>query len=184
MPSLVSLESHAGSPVRLAALALAALLVVLPGAADGQSGPAAAGQSAAAAGDQAAAPAEKAPSAFKWNWDNTLTWGLGFRVAETDKRIIGIAAGGTGFSVNGDDGNQNYKTGLFTNAVKITSEFEFSYKRFGGFVRGFAFYDFTNQNGDRARTPLSDDAKDRVGARAEFRDAFAVVPIRRRVASR
>ena len=42
----------------------------------------------------------------------------------------------------------------------------------GGFVRGFAFYDFVNQNGDRARTPLTDAAKDRVGARAEFRDAF------------
>ena len=173
MPPLVSLGSHVGAPARLAAIALAALLVVLPVAAAAQSGPTAAGQPAATAGAQAAAPADRAPSEFKWNWDNTLTWGVGFRVAETDKRIIGVAAGGTGFSVNGDDGNQNYKTGLFTNAVKITSEFEFSYKRFGGFVRGFAFYDFTNQNGDRARTPLSDDAKDRVGARAEFRDAFA-----------
>ncbi len=184
MPPLVLLGSHVGAPARLAAIALAALLVLLPTAAAGQSGPAAAGQPAATAGAQAVAPADKAPSAFKWNWDNTLTWGLGIRVAETDTRIIGVAAGGTGFSVNGDDGNQNYKTGLFTNAVKVTSEFEFSYKQFGGFVRGFAFYDFTNQNGDRARTPLSDAAKERVGARAEFRDAFAVVPIRKRVAPR
>ena len=188
MPSCVPSPSHAGRPARLATLALAVLLGALPGAAiaqdaktaagqsataaAGQTATAAAGQTATAAGDQAAAPAQKSPSAFKWNWDNTLTYGLGFRVVRPDNRIIGVAAGGTAFSVNGDDGNQNYKTGLFTNAAKITSEFEFSYKQVGGFVRVFAFYDIANQNGDRARTPLSSDAKDRVGARAEFRDAF------------
>ncbi len=121
---------------------------------------AAAGQSAPPPADQAAAPADKAPSEFKWSWGNTLTYGLGFRVADPDKRLIGVSAGGTAFSVNGDDGNQNYKKGLFTNAAKITSEFEFSYKqKVGGFVRGFAFYDFVNQNGDRARTPLTDDGQ-------------------------
>jgi hypothetical protein len=75
--------------------------------------------------------------------------------------------------VNGDDGNLNYDTGIFTNAVKWTTEFQFSYKDFGGFFRGFAFYDFENENSDRARTPLSDDALTRVGKRAEVRDAFA-----------
>ena len=124
-------------------------------------------------------------SDFKWNWDNTITYGLGFRAARIrDKRLIGLAAGGTAFSVNGDDGNQNYDTGIFTNAVKITSEFEFSYKNFGGFVRGFAFYDFENENGDRARTPLTDDAKDRVGSRAEIRDAFVYVPLQARARCR
>jgi len=172
MTSFVPPQSHAGKPARLAALALAVLLGALPAAVAGQDVKAAAGQSGTSAGDQPGAPADKPPSAFKWNWDNTVTYGLGFRVAESDKRIIGVAAGGTGFSVNGDDGNQNYKKGVFTNAAKITSEFEFSYKQVGGFVRAFAFYDITNQNGDRARTPLSDAAKKRVGARAEFRDAF------------
>ena len=28
----------------------------------------------------------KAPSGFKWNWDNTITYGLGFRVSDPDKR--------------------------------------------------------------------------------------------------
>jgi hypothetical protein len=164
MPSSAPVSFPAGRPARLAALALAVLLGALPGTA--------AAQSAAAPADKPEAQSLKEPSAFKWNWDNTLTYGLGFRVSRPDQRIIGVAAGGTAFSVNGDDGNQNYKTGLFTNAAKITSEFEFSYKHVGGFVRGMAFYDITNQNGDRARTPLSNDAKDRVGARAEFRDAF------------
>ena len=165
MSPFVLTHTHAGKPARLAAFVLAILIGGLPAAAAGQSAPPAA--------DQAAAPADKAPSEFKWSWGNTLTYGLGFRVADPDKRLIGVAAGGSAFSVNGDDGNQNYKKGLFTNAAKITSEFEFSYKQVvGGFVRGFAFYDFVNQNGDRARTPLTDAAKDRVGARAEFRDAF------------
>jgi len=173
MRSFVTPESVAGQAVRLsAALALTVLLGAFPVAAAGQSGTAA-GQPAAAADSQASAPADSSPSGFKWSWGNTLTYGLGFRVADPDKRLIGVAAGGTAFSVNGDDGIQNYEKGLFTNAAKITSEFEFSYKQaVGGFVRGFAFYDFVNQNGDRARTPLTDAAKDRVGARAEFRDAF------------
>jgi hypothetical protein len=129
---------------------------------------------AAQAGTQVAVAAaeEAAPSEFKWNWDNTVTYGLGFRLHDQDERIIGLGAGGKAYSVNGDDGNQNYDTGIFTNAVKWTTEFQFSYGNFGGFVRAFAFYDFENENGDRARTPLSDDALERVGSRAEIRDAF------------
>jgi hypothetical protein len=165
MTSSIPSPSRSWNQDRLTAVVLALLIVGLPAAAAGQSTPPAA--------DQAAPPAEKPPSNFKWSWGNTLTYGLGFRVADPDKRLIGVSAGGSAFSVNGDDGIQNYEKGLFTNAAKITSEFEFSYKQtVGGFVRGFAFYDFENQNGDRARTPLSDAAKDRVGARAEFRDAF------------
>jgi hypothetical protein len=121
---------------------------------------------------QAPEPANERPSEFRWNWDNTITYGLGVRVHDRDDRIIGLAAGGTAFSVNGDDGNQNYDKGFFTNAIKITSEFEFSYENFGGFLRGFAFYDYENQHADRERTALSGAAKRRVGSRAEVRDAF------------
>lgn len=110
---------------------------------------------------------------LKWSWGTTLTYGLGLRLKDPDPRIVGLAAGGTAFSVNGDDGNQNYKTGIFTNAGKVTSELEFSYKNVvGGFVRGYGFYDYENEKNDRARTPLSDEAKKRVGSRAEIRDAF------------
>jgi hypothetical protein len=113
-------------------------------------------------------------SKFKWNWDTTLSYGLGDRVTGADTRLIGKAANGQAYSVNGDDGNQNYKRGLFTNAFKATSELELSYNnRVGAFVRGFAFYDIENQNGDRARTELTSAAKKRVGSRAEIRDAFA-----------
>jgi hypothetical protein len=101
MSTLVPSPFRTGKQARRAALVLAVLIGALPAAAAGQSVP--------PATDQAAAPADKAPSEFKWSWGNTLTYGLGFRVADADKRIIGVAAGGTAFSVNGDDGNQNYK---------------------------------------------------------------------------
>ena len=112
---------------------------------------------------------------FKWSIGTTLTYGLGVRLVEADPAIVGKAAGGTAFSVNGDDGNQNYDTGIFTNAGKVTADLEMSYRNVGVFVRGFAFYDVENEKGDRARTPLSEAALDRVGSRAEIRDAFAWV---------
>jgi hypothetical protein len=95
--------------------------VVVQAAAPATDAAQAAAQAAEAAADEATRPE------FKWNWDNTLTYGLGFRLRDQDERIIGLAAGGKAYSVNGDDGNQNYEKGLFTNAAKITSEFEFSY---------------------------------------------------------
>jgi hypothetical protein len=138
-----------GSNTRKAALLLALALGARPGAAiNGQTGD------------------------FKWSWGTTLGYGLGLRLLPTDKQIIGIAAGGTGYSVNGDDGNQNYRTGIFTNAGTVTTELELSYKNVGGFVRVFGFYDYENEKVARARTPLSEDALKRVGSRIEIRDAF------------
>jgi hypothetical protein len=136
----------------------------------------AAAQEPAAAPPEAPQPAsatQAAPgSEFKWSWGNTISYGLGYRLSDPDQRLIGLAAGGTSYSVNGDDGIQNYDKGLFTNAVKLTSELQFSYKGFGGFVRGFGFYDYENETADRARTELSNAAKERVGSRVELRDAF------------
>jgi hypothetical protein len=164
-----------------AALALA---LFLPGGAVSEERAGEASEAFGPAGPTQAAPAEAAAEApadassqapggeFKWSWGNTISYGLGFRLSDPDERLIGLAAGGTAFSVNGDDGIQNYETGIFTNAVKLTSELQFSYKGFGGFVRAFGFYDYENETADRARTELSDAAKDRVGSRIEPRDAF------------
>lgn len=110
---------------------------------------------------------------LKISWGTTLSYGTMWRVEERDRSIIGLTNGGTAFSVNGDDGNLNYDKGLVSNALKATTELELSYKNFGAFVRAFGFYDYENERGDRARTPLTDAALDRVGKRAELRDAFA-----------
>lgn len=107
------------------------------------------------------------------SWGTTLSYGAMWRVADRDRSIIGLTNGGSAFSVNGDDGNLNYDKGLVSNALKATTELELSYKNFGGFVRAFGFYDYENEKGDRARTPLTKAALDRVGKRAELRDAFA-----------
>jgi len=124
------------------------------------------------AGQPASATQAAPGSEFKWSWGNTISYGLGFRLSDPDQRLIGLAAGGTAFSVNGDDGIQNYETGIFTNAVKLTSELQWSYRGIGGFVRAFGFYDYENETADRARTELSNAAKERVGSRVELRDAF------------
>ncbi|MBK9373290.1 MAG: DUF1302 domain-containing protein [Holophagales bacterium] len=109
---------------------------------------------------------------LSWSWDTTLSYGLFSRLEKRDPAIVGLAAGGKAFSVNGDDGNLNYNTGIASNAIKATTELEVSYKGIGAFVRAYGFYDFENEDGSRARTPLSDEALERVGSRAEFRDAF------------
>ncbi|MDQ1348704.1 MAG: hypothetical protein QG573_2080 [Acidobacteriota bacterium] len=109
---------------------------------------------------------------FTWSWDNTLSYGLLWRISNQDEAIVGLAAGGTAYSVNGDDGNQNYGKGIASNAAKWNSELQLGYKNFGAFARAFAFYDYENEEKERDRTPLSGDALDRVGSRAEIRDAF------------
>jgi hypothetical protein len=107
------------------------------------------------------------------SFDTTLSYGIGVRMSDRNPNTVGAANGGTGFSVNVDDGNLNYDSGdIFSNVIKFTSEFELNYKDVGAFVRGTGFYDFENKEGDRARTKLSDRARDLVGSRARFLDAY------------
>jgi hypothetical protein len=109
----------------------------------------------------------------KFNWDNTISLGLAYRLEEQDPDLIGLANGGNAFSVNGDDGNLNYDTGISSMAVKWSSELQIDFgEHFGAFFRGFAFYDHEQEDGDRLRTPLSEEALERVGSRAELLDAY------------
>lgn len=107
--------------------------------------------------------------------DTTLSYGLNWRTSERDKDIIGIANGGTAYGVNGDDGNLNYDDdAYFSKVAKITSDLELKYDNFGLFLRGTAFYDFQNANGDGGeRTDITDEgALDLIGQNAELLDAF------------
>ncbi len=106
------------------------------------------------------------------SWDTTLSWGTQFRLDDPDLRLIGLPSGGSAFSVNGDNGNLNYDTGIVSNVFKLTSELELRYKNVGAFVRFRGFYDFENEEENRARTPLTSAALDRVGSRADIMDAF------------
>lgn len=107
--------------------------------------------------------------------DTTVSYGLNWRVAEQDKAIIGTANGGRAYSVNGDDGNLNYKDNdYFSKVFKITSDLELKYSDFGLFLRGTAFHDFVNSSGNGGeRTEITDnDALDLIGEDAKLLDAF------------
>ena len=105
--------------------------------------------------------------------DSTLSYGMSWRLDEPDKDLIGLREGGRAYSANFDDGNLNYDDGdLISSTAKITSELALDYKDVGLFLRGSAFYDFENEDGDRARTELRDEALDLVGSDADLLDAY------------
>jgi hypothetical protein len=104
--------------------------------------------------------------------DTTLSYGVSYRVGTRDNDIVGLANGGSAYSVNGDDGNLNFGKEIFSNAIKGTSEIDLKYKNFGVFVRGSAFYDFEYEDGRRDHIDLTDEALDLVGSDARILDAY------------
>ena len=96
--------------------------------------------------------------------DTTLSHGLTFRVEDRDDLLAG--------DVNGNDGDLNYDRGLVSNTSKFTTDLDLGYHNFGAFLRLNGFLDFENEHGDRARTPLSDAAKERVGQDIILLDAY------------
>lgn len=105
--------------------------------------------------------------------DSTLSYGMSWRMSAQDKDIIGLANGGRAYSVNGDDGDLNYdKNDVFSSLAKVTSDLDLRRGNFGLFLRGSAFYDYENNDGERERTQLTNDAKDLVGKDAELLDAY------------
>jgi hypothetical protein len=114
---------------------------------------------------------------FDWqgisgSFDTTLSVGGIYRLDDPDREFYGLANGGQQYSVNADDGNLNYRKGWASQVIKGTHDLELKYNNFGAFVRGTYFYDIENEDSDRARTPLSDDALDRVGSGAQWLDMY------------
>jgi len=106
------------------------------------------------------------------NLDTTLSYGASLRTSDADPGNIGMANGGTRYSVNGDDANLNYDSGLFSNVAKGTHDLEVDFKKLQDvslFLRGTYFVDFENIRGD---SPLSDKAKREVGRDMELLDAY------------
>lgn len=124
--------------------------------------------------------------AFTGNWDNTVSFGAAWRLDDQNTNILGPASttlpngtsppgslGGQAFSVNGDDGNLNYNKGLFSSMLRITSELELVHASgSGAFIRGLAFYDFENEDKDREKINLTDDAARLVGSDIRLLDAY------------
>jgi Protein of unknown function (DUF1302) len=107
------------------------------------------------------------------SWDTTIGYGQGWRTGGHNCKLIAIADGGCGFGPNSDDGDLNYNTGTFTQALTGVTEFALNYKdKAGIFVRGSGLYDFYVMDDNTLRTPLSPAAKDVVGSYTRLLDAF------------
>ncbi len=111
------------------------------------------------------APAvEFGENGYQGSLDTIISHGFTYRVEERDETLAS--------DTNGNDGNLNYDRGIVSNASKFTSDLDVRTGEFGAFVRATGFLDFENENGDRERTPLSDEAKERVGSDVEILDAY------------
>src|SRR3982750_1297607 len=97
---------------------------------------------------------------FSGSWDTTLTYGQAWRIEGRDCRLIAIADGGCGRSPNIDDGDLNYETDMYSQALKVLTEVSLNYRGVGAFVRASALYD--DAAADTQRTELSRRSKDLV----------------------
>lgn len=77
------------------------------------------------------------------SFDSSLSVGASWSTTKRDKRFIGNANGGTGYTQTGDDGRLNFKRGdTFSKIFKGLHDLELRYQDTGLFVRGKYWYDF------------------------------------------
>jgi hypothetical protein len=105
--------------------------------------------------------------------DVEVAYGLRMRTEDADRALVAIAHGGKrSNSGNFDDGTLNYDKGdLVSNMVRTTGEVTLQWGNFGAFFRGYAFYDYENEENDRQRTTLTGEGKDQVGSGAQLLEA-------------
>ncbi|HVS53409.1 MAG TPA: DUF1302 domain-containing protein [Opitutaceae bacterium] len=113
---------------------------------------------------------------LKGSFDTTLSIGGLYRLDDPNPAYYGRTSMfngvlGTQNSVNTDDGNVNYAKGWVSEVFKGSHDLELKYRNFGALVRGYWFVD--GKSDDTLRTPLSDQAKDRVTRGAEWLDLYA-----------
>ncbi len=98
------------------------------------------------------------------NLDITLTYGVTSRISKRDEGLTGP---------NSNDGDLNYDRGIVSNTAGITTELEVhGNNNMGVFMRTHGFVDFENKDGERVRTPLSDEAQGIVGKDFKLLDAY------------
>jgi hypothetical protein len=104
--------------------------------------------------------------------DLSFAYGLMARTQERDLDFVGIANGGNLPSVNFDDGDLNYDKGVFANELRLSADLTLAWRNFGAFIRGFGYYDFETELGDRARTEFSDGARRLVGSGGDLQEYY------------
>src|SRR5699024_3276991 len=109
------------------------------------------------------------------SFDSSLSVGASWSTAKPDKRFIGNANGGTGFTQTGDDGRLNFQRGkTFSQIFKGLHDLELRYKDSGVFLRGKYWYDAELHDNSRPHKDISNKGR-KEGAKtrgAELLDAF------------
>ncbi len=112
---------------------------------------------------------------LKGNFDTTLSIGGLYRLNDPSRNYYGTSntfngVAGLQNSVNTDDGDLNYGKGWVSQIFKASHDLELKYRDYGMLVRGYWFNDWKSET--TRRTPLSEQAKDRVEQGAEFLDMY------------
>ncbi|HEX4986525.1 MAG TPA: DUF1302 family protein [Burkholderiales bacterium] len=94
------------------------------------------------------------------------------RVGERDPGLVGISNGGTGRSINYDDGNLNYGRGLASLAVQGRSILAANSEHVDLAVEAVYFYDFLNANGNTEFHDLTEESRSRAGRGIYLNDAY------------
>jgi hypothetical protein len=101
-----------------------------------------------------------------------IAFGGTVRVKGRDPGLIGGGNGGTGTSINYDDGNLNYGRGLTALAAQGRTTVDSRSNTTELKIEAVYFYDAINAAGDTDFRPLSEEARDRAGRNAYLNEAF------------
>ncbi|MFK0572171.1 DUF1302 domain-containing protein [Endozoicomonas sp.] len=112
------------------------------------------------------------------DWDTNIGYAAAWRMEDPDADAL------VPININGDDGNNNFKKGaMVTNRVSIITEAALTYRNYGAFIRGSAFYDdvyfhsndnqsLTSNNVSAPHNEFTQGTKDQNGKDARLLDAF------------
>jgi hypothetical protein len=94
------------------------------------------------------------------------------RVEKRDPGLIGGGNGGTGTSINYDDGNLNYGRGFTSLGSQGRTVVDGKSDRIEAKLEAVYFYDFVNAKGETDFRALSEEARDRAGRDAYLNEAY------------
>jgi hypothetical protein len=116
--------------------------------------------------------AEDDGAAFQTSVRQEISAGGMIRVQKRDAGLIGGGNGGTGTSINYDDGNLNYGRGFTALGVQGRTIVDAKSEAAEFKVEAVYFYDFINSGGETDFRPLSEEARDRAGRNLYLNEAY------------
>jgi len=105
--------------------------------------------------------------------DTTVTLGTDLRMESANSNLIGFTNGGRQFSINTDNGTQNFDLGEpIDGGVKVLHELDVTWRNYGFFGRFYYFYDWALMMNDKRRYPLTEAAENYSGRNIKLLDAY------------